>query len=84
MRTIPEGYRIVKWDKNLDLKDVEGNVSIYNITHRRHYGKFECTCPQGRKAPYAECKHKQMVAIFCSHRAVDTSRFYNYDTGEWR
>ena len=68
----PDGYRMVKFD---DLWNVD---SVYNISYRR--GHFFCDCMAGNKP---DCRHRQMVPIFCKHRAVNSGKFYCFDTGEW-
>jgi hypothetical protein len=69
----PDGYRMVKFDDWWFVNQV------YNITYRR--GRFYCDCPQGGRAP--TCRHRDMVPIFCQHKAVNSGKFYCYDTGEW-
>lgn len=68
----PDGYRMVKFD---DLWNVD---SVYNISYRR--GHFFCDCMAGNKP---DCRHRQMVPIFCTHKAVNSGKFYCYDTKEW-
>ena len=69
----PDGYRMAKFD---DWWFVD---QVYNITYRR--GRFYCDCPQGSKAP--TCRHRVMVHIFCRHRAVNSGKFYCFETQEW-
>jgi hypothetical protein len=72
LRRMPDGYRMVKFD---DLYNVE---AVYNI--RFYRGRFYCDCPASNRP---DCKHRQMIPIFSTHRATDTGRFFCYDTGEW-
>lgn len=64
---------MVKFDTLFNIE------SVYNIAYRR--GKFYCECEQARKAP--TCRHRTMIPIFNQHKAVDSGKFYDYDTGEW-
>lgn len=73
LKTMPGGYRMVKFDKHLEIE------AVYEIQHRR--GRFYCECPQGAKS--STCKHREMIPIFARKRAVNTGRFYCHDTGEW-
>jgi len=73
LKSTPDGYRMVKFDDYLNVE------SVYNILYRR--GRFYCDCPQGGKSP--SCRHRDMVPVFTSHRAVDTGKFYCFETAEW-
>jgi hypothetical protein len=73
LKSTPDGYRMAKFDEFMNVD------AVYNITYRR--GRFYCDCPQGGKAP--TCRHRDMVRTFCSHRAVDTGKFYCYDEDQW-
>jgi hypothetical protein len=65
---------MVKFDNWLNVE------AIYTIQHRR--GRFYCDCPHGGKNP--TCKHRDMIAIFCQHKAVNSGRFYCHETGAWK
>jgi hypothetical protein len=69
----PDGYRMAKFD---DLMNVE---AVYNILYKR--GRFYCDCPQGMKAP--TCRHRDMVPIFCRHKAVNSGKFYCFEDDTW-
>ncbi|HEY1249105.1 MAG TPA: hypothetical protein VGE97_08970 [Nitrososphaera sp.] len=69
----PDGYRIVKFN---DLMWVE---SVYYITYKR--GRFYCPCEQGRKNP--NCRHRDMIPIFNTHKAVNSGKFYCYEEDKW-
>jgi len=73
LKSTPDGYRMVKFDQYLNVE------KIYNILYRR--GRFYCDCPQGVKGP--ACRHRDMVPVFTSHKAVNTGKFYCYETEEW-
>ena len=73
LKKTPDGYRMVKFDEWLNVE------AVYEIQYRR--GRFYCDCPQGQKAP--TCKHRDMIPVFCSKKAVDKGKFYCADTGEW-
>jgi hypothetical protein len=72
LKSTPDGYRMVKFD---DLLNVE---AIYNIRYYRK--RFYCDCPASNKP---NCRHRDMVREFTTHRAVDTGKFFCYDTGDW-
>jgi hypothetical protein len=73
MRRTPDGYRMVKWDQHLNIE------AVYNILYRR--GRHYCDCPQGGKGP--TCRHRDMIPLFNSRKAIDKGIFYCYETGEW-
>jgi len=69
----PDGYRMCKFDNLLNVE------RVYFINYRR--GKFYCPCEQGRKNP--NCRHREMIPVFCSARAVNTGKFYCYEDESW-
>jgi hypothetical protein len=73
LKSTPDGYRMVKFDNGLDV------VSIYNIQHIR--GRFYCDCPAGGKS--STCRHREMISEFTRHKAVNSSRFYDFENKAW-
>lgn len=73
-RTIPKGYRIVKFDEWLEVQP----ESIYELTVRR--GWVHCPCHQGNKET---CRHREMLKLFIQMNRVDKGWFYEYSASKW-
>jgi hypothetical protein len=73
LKSTPDGYRMVKFDQDINVE------AVYEITYRR--GRFYCDCPQGGKSP--TCRHRDMIPVFTSHKAVNTGKFYDYENDKW-
>lgn len=73
VKTIPKGYRIVKYDHLLNIE------RTYEI-HRNARGDLKCFCAAGEKPT---CRHRDMLFIFLRRDKVNTHWFLNYTTGLW-
>lgn len=74
MRTVGDKtYSITKFDDDLN---VEATYTLRAISKT----EFSCDCPAG---PRPSCRHRKMIPFFAVHGAIDSNRFYCYDTQMW-
>jgi hypothetical protein len=72
LKRTPGGYRMVKFDFLLNVQEV------YNIRYSR--GRLHCECFAANKPT---CRHRDMIPLFVTKRAVDSLKFYCYETQQW-
>lgn len=77
IRTIPTGWRIVKFDNLLNVS------AIYYITGNL-WGTKYCSCWR-KYGPNntVHCKHKAMLLEFWRVRNIDNGWFYDYENSKW-
>ena len=66
--TIGGAYHMTKFDENMDIE------STYELT------LTECGCPAGARNT---CRHRKMLPLFLANDAIDTNKFYCYETHQW-
>lgn len=66
-RTIPNGYRMAKFDENFDL------LATYEMVGG-------CSCFQAQRHT---CRHREMLTVFINRNRVDTGHFLNYEDFTW-
>jgi hypothetical protein len=71
-RTIPTGYRMVKFDEHLNVE------ATYDM--RLWHGHIGCSCFQASRPT---CRHRDMAERFIAAGAINTGRFWNYDEQQW-
>ena len=71
-RTIPHGYRMVKFDQLLNVESTY-DMPLFN-------GHIGCSCFQASRPT---CRHRDMIERFITAQAIDTGRFYDYDGQQW-
>lgn len=75
LRTIGTAYMIAKFDSDFNVE------STYTLTASRN-GHYDCDCPAGSRSVVTKpCRHRLMLPALLP--AVDTDRFYDYDTGKF-
>lgn len=72
-RSIATGYRIVKFDDDLNVE------TIYELSSIR--GRYRCPCFRGNSAT---CRHREMLAEFIKAKQINTALFYDYDNNSWK
>lgn len=73
LRRHPSGFMIAKFDADMNV------AAIYHL-RSIPMGYYACECPAGARP---NCKHRRMVPIFLASNAVDSDRFYCYETQMW-
>lgn len=71
-RTIPTGFRMVKWDDDLNVEAIYDMKQTSRATH--------CSCFQSNKP---SCRHREMLKVFQAKKAVNKGRFYDFDHKRW-
>lgn len=75
LRAIGPAYMIAKFDSDFNVE------STYTLTASRN-GHYTCDCPAGSRSVVTKpCRHRLMLPALLP--AVDTDRFYDYDTGKF-
>lgn len=70
----PDAYVIAKFDEDFNV------AATYNLTALTKVTDWSCDCPAG---PRPSCRHRKMLQAFLAANAVDTDRFYCYETQSW-
>ena len=66
--TIDGAYHMTKFDENMDVE------ATYELS------LTECACPAGVRPT---CRHRKMLPLFMANDAIDTNKFYCYETHQW-
>lgn len=81
LRRHPDGFMIAKFDVDFNVAAIYHlKVKETSPLTRALPTNLICECPAG---PRLSCKHRKMVPIFVAANAIDSSKFYCYETQTW-